>query len=117
MSIIRPNPETFKPKSVKNAKFTPEPAVKVDTKKGKIAEERNARLAVADNKPDQEYLDLFETVKGLIVTKDFWELIPDHSIQSVYAILVGEMTKRGVSLPKLESKKDSKAKKIIIEGK
>jgi uncharacterized protein YegJ (DUF2314 family) len=117
MSIIKPSDDAFKPKSVKNAKFTPEAAVKVDTKKGKIAEERQARLIVAENKPDQEYLELFETVKGLIVTKDFWELLPDHSLQNVYAIIVGEMKKRGVSLPKLEEKKAPEAKKLIIEGK
>jgi hypothetical protein len=101
--IITPGQDAFAPssKSVKNAKFIAEPAVKVDTKKGKIAEERQARLAVAESKPDQEYLELFETVKGLIVTPDFWELIPDQNLQKVYGYVSAEMVKRGVKAPKL----------------
>jgi hypothetical protein len=117
MSIIKPTDDAFRPRSTKNTTFTPEPAVKIDTNKGKIAEERKARLAVAESKTDQEYLDLFETVKGLIVKNDFWELLPDYSLQTVYGILVGEMKKRKVSLPNIEVEKVSKVKTRKNKGK
>lgn len=100
-NIIKPR---GKRTSVKNAKFTPESAVKVDVTKGKIAEERKQRLEEAKNKPDQEYVELFETVTALIVQKDFWELVPDSSIQIVYSFVINEMNKRGIKAPIVQGK-------------
>lgn len=106
--IIKPSDAPASRKGVMLA--VEEPAVKVDTKKGKIAEERNKRLEEAKNKPDQEYLELFETVKGLIVNQEYWELVPDQSLQKVYAYVSAEMKKRGVMTPKLpeEAKVETK---------
>lgn len=88
----------------------PDPAVKIDTTKGKIAEERKKRLEEAKNKPDSEYLELFETVKQLIINQEFWELPPDDSITKAYAFITIEMKKRGIPTPKLP---DMPASKII----
>jgi len=103
--IIRPNNENPKREKFNSThRAMEQPAVKINYNKGKIAEERKKRLEVAEKKPDQEYLELFETVKSLVETRDYWELVPSEVLTKAYAYTVFEMQKRGMPLPKLPEK-------------
>jgi hypothetical protein len=66
-----------------------------------VKTEIEKRKSIVDVSSDEEYNELFNVVNNLIETQDFWELVPDSTIQKVYAFVTTEMIKKGISKPRL----------------
>lgn len=69
--------------------------------KKEVQQKIDKKKSIMETTSDEDYQELFIVVNNLILTKDFWEIVPDSTLQTVYAYIMIEMKTKGISIPTL----------------
>jgi ERCC4-related helicase len=101
-------------KSSSNIYFVPEPAIIVHREQLKAVTKEEMQVKVQERKSiasattDEEFQELFTVVSELISRKDFWELLPDHTLNVVQKYIEYELKKRNADDLKVSKKNKTK---------